>query len=191
MSALIFPRRDLTVIQNKELPCKLFLHEYLYCFKLRDSKPASRQHCLILHSNFPWPKHLYRFLTTSCVVTAAWTNNPPTSPPPDVYILHYQVRATLEEILEKLPEEFNMVELLGKAEQRTPYQVVVLQECERMNILTQEIRRSLQELSLGLKVNIDFTNQLIHLGHHLSFISRCVYLCMPIRICSIRTTHFR
>lgn len=58
----------------------------------------------------------------------------------------------LEEILEKLPEEFNMAELLGKAEERTPYQVVALQECERMNYLTQEIRRSLRELSLGLKV---------------------------------------
>lgn len=58
----------------------------------------------------------------------------------------------LEEIMEKLPEEFNMVELMGKAEERTPYQVVALQECERMNFLTREIRRSLQELSLGLKV---------------------------------------
>lgn len=58
----------------------------------------------------------------------------------------------LEEIMEKLPEEFNMAELLGKAEERTPYQVVALQECERMNLLTQEIRRSLRELSLGLKV---------------------------------------
>lgn len=64
----------------------------------------------------------------------------------------YQVRAVLEEIMEKLPEEFNMAELLGKAEERTPYQVVALQECERMNLLTQEIRRSLRELSLGLKV---------------------------------------
>lgn len=54
--------------------------------------------------------------------------------------------------MEKLPEEFNMVELMGKAEERTPYQVVALQECERMNLLTQEIRRSLRELSLGLKV---------------------------------------
>lgn len=54
--------------------------------------------------------------------------------------------------MEKLPEEFNMAELLGKAEERTPYQVVALQECERMNLLTQEIRRSLRELSLGLKV---------------------------------------
>lgn len=64
----------------------------------------------------------------------------------------HQVRAVLEEIMEKLPEEFNMVELMGKAEERTPYQVVALQECERMNFLTREIRRSLQELSLGLKV---------------------------------------
>lgn len=64
----------------------------------------------------------------------------------------HQVRAVLEDIMEKLPEEFNMVELMGKAEERTPYQVVALQECERMNVLTREIRRSLQELSLGLKV---------------------------------------
>lgn len=54
--------------------------------------------------------------------------------------------------MEKLPEEFNMAELLGKAEERTPYQVVALQECERMNFLTKEIRRSLHELNLGLKV---------------------------------------
>lgn len=102
------------------------------------------------------------------------------TPSPSFYILHDQVRTTLEEILEKLPDEFNMVELLGKAEERTPYQVVALQECERMNILTQEIRRSLQELSLGLKVRIDFTHQLIHLGHHLSFISRCLHIAKNI-----------
>lgn len=59
----------------------------------------------------------------------------------------------LEEIMEKLPEEFNMPELLGRAEERTPYQVVALQECERMNLLTLEIRRSLHELSLGLRVS--------------------------------------
>lgn len=64
-----------------------------------------------------------------------------------------QVRAILDEIMEKLPEEFNMVELLSKAEERTPYVVVALQECERMNLLTQEIKHSLKELSLGLKVS--------------------------------------
>nr|XP_061808009.1 dynein axonemal heavy chain 9-like isoform X2 [Nerophis lumbriciformis] len=68
-----------------------------------------------------------------------------------------KVRTVLEEIIEKLPEEFNMAELLGKAEERTPYQVVALQECERMNLLTQEIRRSLNELSLGLKGELTMT----------------------------------
>lgn len=55
-------------------------------------------------------------------------------------------------MLEKLPEDFNLTELMGKVEERTPYVVVALQECERMNILTQEIKRSLKELRLGLKV---------------------------------------
>lgn len=36
------------------------------------------------------------------------------------------------------------------------YFLVVLQECERMNNLTNEIKRSLKELNLGLKVNFNF-----------------------------------
>ncbi|XP_058477020.1 dynein heavy chain 9, axonemal isoform X3 [Solea solea] len=74
-----------------------------------------------------------------------------------------KVRAVLEEIMEKLPEEFNMAELLAKAEERTPYQVVALQECERMNVLTQEIRRSLRELSLGLKGELTMTSDMENL----------------------------
>ncbi|XP_030610318.1 dynein axonemal heavy chain 9 isoform X3 [Archocentrus centrarchus] len=74
-----------------------------------------------------------------------------------------KVHAVLEEILEKLPEEFNMAELLGKAEERTPYQVVALQECERMNLLTQEIRSSLCELSLGLKGELTMTSDMENL----------------------------
>ena len=56
------------------------------------------------------------------------------------------------EILEKLPEEFNIRELMAKTTEKTPYNVIALQECERMNILIREIRRSLKELNLGLKV---------------------------------------
>ena len=56
--------------------------------------------------------------------------------------------------MEKLPEEFNMPELMAKAEERTPYTVVALQECDRMNSLTNEIKISLKELDLGLKVLI-------------------------------------
>jgi dynein heavy chain, axonemal len=47
---------------------------------------------------------------------------------------------------------------MAKAEEKTPYTVVAIQECERMNMLTVEIRRSLKELNLGLKVNFTFKN---------------------------------
>lgn len=64
------------------------------------------------------------------------------------------MKQVLDEILEKLPEEFNMSEIMGKVEERTPYVIVAFQECERMNYLTSEIKRSLKELDLGLKVSI-------------------------------------
>ena len=63
-----------------------------------------------------------------------------------------QVKALLDETLEKLPEEFNLTELFARTEEKTPYVLVALQECERMNGLTREIRRSLKEVDLGLKV---------------------------------------
>ncbi|XP_026855443.2 LOW QUALITY PROTEIN: dynein heavy chain 9, axonemal [Electrophorus electricus] len=74
-----------------------------------------------------------------------------------------KVKAVLDEILEKLPDDFNMVELMGKVEERSPYVVVALQECERMNILTQEIKRSLKELSLGLKGELTMTSDMENL----------------------------
>lgn len=67
-------------------------------------------------------------------------------------ILLSQVKQIVDEIIEKLPEEFNMLEIMGKVEERTPYVIVAFQECERMNYLTGEIKRSLKELDLGLKV---------------------------------------
>lgn len=70
--------------------------------------------------------------------------------------LDVQVKALLDDILEKLTDEFNIPELMAKVEERTPYIVVAFQECERMNILTCEIKRSLQELDLGLKVEALF-----------------------------------
>lgn len=51
-----------------------------------------------------------------------------------------------------MPEEFNMTDITGKVEERTPYVVVAFQECERMNLLTRTIRTSLKELDLGFKV---------------------------------------
>lgn len=60
----------------------------------------------------------------------------------------------LDEIMDRLPEPFNMTEIMAKTAEKTPYVVVAFQECERMNILTSEIRRSLKELNLGLKVGV-------------------------------------
>ncbi|XP_077976399.1 dynein beta chain, ciliary-like isoform X2 [Styela clava] len=68
------------------------------------------------------------------------------------------VKTTLDEILERLPDLFPMAEIMAKTTERSPYIVVCLQECERMNILLSEIRRSLKELDLGLKGELTFSS---------------------------------
>ncbi|KFW62348.1 Dynein heavy chain 9, axonemal, partial [Pygoscelis adeliae] len=77
------------------------------------------------------------------------------------------VKALLEEMLEKLMDEFNIAELMAKVEDRTPYIVVAFQECERMNILTGEIKRSLKELDLGLKGELTMTSDMENLQNAL------------------------
>lgn len=62
--------------------------------------------------------------------------------------------------MEKLPEEFNMTEIMNKVEERTPYVIVAFQECERMNYLTGEMKRSLKELDLGLKGELTITSDM-------------------------------
>ncbi|XP_059253508.1 dynein axonemal heavy chain 11 [Mustela nigripes] len=71
-----------------------------------------------------------------------------------------KVRNILDDILEKLPEEFNMAEIMQKSSNRSPYVLVCFQECERMNILLQEIRVSLQQLELGCKGELPFSPEM-------------------------------
>ncbi|KAM6338976.1 LOW QUALITY PROTEIN: dynein axonemal heavy chain 11 [Podargus strigoides] len=59
-----------------------------------------------------------------------------------------KVKNALDDILERLPEEFNMAEIMQKTTAWSPYALVCLQECERMNLLLQ---RSLKQLDLDLK----------------------------------------
>uniref|UniRef100_A0A8C4U7P5 Dynein axonemal heavy chain 17 n=1 Tax=Falco tinnunculus TaxID=100819 RepID=A0A8C4U7P5_FALTI len=80
-----------------------------------------------------------------------------------------KVKSVLGEIIERLPEPFNMVEIMAKAVNKTPYVVVALQECERMNILIQEIRRSLEELDLGLKGELTVTSDMEELANALFY----------------------
>jgi dynein heavy chain len=80
-----------------------------------------------------------------------------------------KIKMILDDIVEKLPDEFNMTELQGKVppEERNPYVVVAFQECERMNYLTSEIRRTLKELDLGLKGELTITSAMEALSNAL------------------------
>lgn len=67
-------------------------------------------------------------------------------------MIRFQVKQTLDDIIDKVPEPFNLKDMMTRVEDQTPYIIVAFQECERMNILMKEIKRSLKELHLGLKV---------------------------------------
>uniref|UniRef100_A0A3B4DVC9 Dynein, axonemal, heavy polypeptide 9 like n=1 Tax=Pygocentrus nattereri TaxID=42514 RepID=A0A3B4DVC9_PYGNA len=71
-----------------------------------------------------------------------------------------KVKTVLDDILEKLPEEYNMSDITSKTAERTPYILVCFQECERMNMLINEIRRSLKELDLGLKGELAISSEM-------------------------------
>uniref|UniRef100_A0A2A4IYW8 Dynein heavy chain ATP-binding dynein motor region domain-containing protein n=1 Tax=Heliothis virescens TaxID=7102 RepID=A0A2A4IYW8_HELVI len=73
------------------------------------------------------------------------------------------VRAMLDDILDRVPEPFNLQELMGKIEELTPFTIVAIQECERMNRLMGEIRRSLKETELGLKGELTISSDMENL----------------------------
>jgi len=60
------------------------------------------------------------------------------------------VRKGVEEMLESCPEPFNMVDIESRIVDKNPYVVCALQETTRMIDLVIFIRRSLEELTLGL-----------------------------------------
>ncbi|KAJ8945230.1 hypothetical protein NQ318_011210 [Aromia moschata] len=75
-----------------------------------------------------------------------------------------KIRNAIEDIVDKLPERFPVAEMMAKLEEKTPYLIVAFQECERMNNLTSEMRRSLRELELGLKGELTITSDMEVLG---------------------------
>ncbi|XP_014229978.1 dynein beta chain, ciliary-like [Trichogramma pretiosum] len=78
-----------------------------------------------------------------------------------------KVRSIIEDTLDKCPEEFNVPDLMSKVEDLTPYVIVAFQECERMNILSRELRRSLTELELGLKGELTINADMEDLENYL------------------------
>ncbi|XP_060906749.1 dynein axonemal heavy chain 11 [Labrus mixtus] len=71
-----------------------------------------------------------------------------------------RVKSVIEDICEKLPEEYDMAEIITKTTERSPYIQVCFQECERMNLLLAEIRKSLHELDLGLKGELTISSSM-------------------------------
>ena len=79
------------------------------------------------------------------------------------------MKAIVDDILDKTPDQFNMVEIMQKVEERTPYVIVAFQECERMNNLMKEMKRSLRELDLGLKGELTISSDMEDLSNSLFF----------------------
>lgn len=75
------------------------------------------------------------------------------------------VKDTMENLNERLPEEFGMVELNLKAKpllagESGPFIVVACQECGRMNVLIGEIRKTLSDLDKALKGQLNMSQQI-------------------------------
>jgi len=72
--------------------------------------------------------------------------------------LQERVKRVLDDIMERMPEMFSLADIESAVgEDRTPYAGVFLQECERMNVLIFEMRRSLLELDMGLKGDLSIS----------------------------------
>ncbi|KAG1667824.1 Dynein heavy chain 9, axonemal [Nymphon striatum] len=81
-------------------------------------------------------------------------------------------RQVVEEILEKLPEEFNMVEVRNRMEERTPYTDVIVNEYETMNKLINLIRNSLNDLLLAYKGELTMSDEIETLEECLSHLNK-------------------
>ena len=70
----------------------------------------------------------------------------------------------------RCPNDFSVLDILARIKgDQTPFQVVCLQEVDRMNILLGEIRKSLEDLRLGLTGALNITDQMENLSRSLQF----------------------
>ena len=69
-----------------------------------------------------------------------------------------QAKMVLDDLVERLPDQFDLEDIRGRADDITPYIMVAIQETERMNKLLAEMKRSLAELDLGLKGDLTMSD---------------------------------
>jgi len=74
------------------------------------------------------------------------------------------VKGIIAGFLKELPANFNMIDIQLRIEEKTPYMIVAIQECEKMNGLLHEIRFSLTELDQGLDGALNITDAMEVLG---------------------------
>ena len=72
------------------------------------------------------------------------------------------LRETLSDLSKRCPAPFNLIELADRAKQRVldadgPYNVVLIQECTRLNTLVTEIASTLDELQKGLNGQLNMS----------------------------------
>jgi len=78
------------------------------------------------------------------------------------------IKEIIKKFQDTLPPNFVMFDIHNRAKEKTPYVVVCLQECERMNTLLTTIRFSLFELDAGLKGQLNITDSMENLGNCLA-----------------------
>ena len=61
-----------------------------------------------------------------------------------------RAKQVLDDIRDKLPDVFDMEDIRSRTDDLSPYAMVAIQEAERINVLIEEMKRSLIELDLGL-----------------------------------------
>ena len=82
------------------------------------------------------------------------------------------VKEYIDKFLKELPEDFIMLDVVAAfGANLNPYQVVCIQECERMNALLGEVRTTLSDLDAGLKGQLNITEAMEQLSNAL-FVNR-------------------
>lgn len=70
------------------------------------------------------------------------------------------IRARLTRFQENLPEGLNLIEIETRIKVSSPYNVIALQETSRLNVLLEDMKRSMEELQLGLDGALNMTESM-------------------------------
>ena len=128
-----------------------------YLEYIEESFPAETPACFGLHSN---AEIGFRLQQASSMFTAIQDLQPKMVGGDGAMSREDKSKLILDDILEKLPERFDMLDITDKlgSDERSPFTNVFLQEIERVNILISIMKTSLLELDLGLKGDLTISD---------------------------------